>query len=436
MTGLGQLPAPDEFVRHHAGLLVPAAAVEAAGPAAAELRGELVAARELVAVQREDDWLRRVQAAEHHIAMADVDEQTAAAERARRARARDAQEADELGQLYRRASRSGARAQIRAQIQGSAEMRALRVASVRQVALVAGLPVLAAFAAWSTTGAQAGVVRLLHLAPDSPSWWASWGMEPALITIVALIIIGRAILRASGGDTDWRATVAEWTALSLSLALNIFGGWVGGAFWAGAGSALPHSIGPLGCAGTAFLIGLFDGYVTVARPWDGAPRLADLDLVPAVPVADATAVPAPVLAVPVPPVPKRTTGTGTRPAAAGTTAATGTRPVAVRATAAALPAVPGRASTGPGRARAVAAASGTGGRRAISARTGTGAVPGSAKAAARMFWDTETAAGRMPTGAELARAAGKDNDDTGVFRRYAREWAEQARGGGTDAVAS
>ena len=51
-----------------------------------------------------------------------------------------------------------------------------------------------------------------------------------------------------------------------------------------------------------------------------------------------------------------------------------------------------------------------------------------------MFWEAEVAAGRTPTGADLARAAGRDNDDTGQFRRYARQWAEQtATGTGTGA---
>ena len=34
----------------------------------------------------------------------------------------------------------------------------------------------------------------------------------------------------------------------------------------------------IGAAGTAFLIGLFDGYVSAARPWHGAPRLAGMRL--------------------------------------------------------------------------------------------------------------------------------------------------------------
>lgn len=408
----------DAFVRH-GGLLVPTGVT--GGPTAAEaaeaaqLRRQLTADRDLIAVQAEDAWVRRAQATEHRIAMADVDELAAAAERARRERARDAAEDDALAGLYRRATQSGARARIRAEIQGSAEMRALRIAAVRKVALVAGLPVLAAFAGWSTTGVQAGVVRLLGLPDASPAWWASWAVEPALIAIVALVIIGRAVLRSSGGDTDWRAGLAEWTALVMSLALNIVGGWHGGG-WSGLASALPHAIGPLGCAGTAFLIGLFDSYVTAARPWDGAPRLADLDLTAPVPAA-----------VPL------------RPMAGG---GTGTRQAAVRGTGGPVPARRG-GTGGPGRARTAVPANGTGGRRAISARAssanaGTG-TPAPAKAAARAFWEREVSAGRYPTGAELARAAGKDNDGSGLFRRWAREWAAERglpAGGGTDAAAS
>ncbi|WP_205752210.1 hypothetical protein [Cryptosporangium phraense] len=243
---------------------------------AAELAADLAAERDLDTVWREDTRARRAGAVEHRNALADVEETASAAKRARRERATDARESEKLNALYRRATRSGERARLRARILGSAEVRALRIAKVRTVTLAAGVPVLTAFAAWSTTGVQAGVVRLLDVESGSAPWWTAWAVEPALIAVVALIIIGRAVLRSSGGDTDWRATVAEWTALGLSLALNIFGGWPAGAGWDGLGSALPHAIGPAGAAGTAFLIGLFDGYVSAARPWDGAPRLADL----------------------------------------------------------------------------------------------------------------------------------------------------------------
>jgi hypothetical protein len=392
-----------DFVRHGR-LLVPADAVTVElDPEAAQLRSQLAAARDLQAVQAEDVLARRAAIVGHALAMDDVDDQESAAKRQRRERVRDEAEAEALAALYRRAARSGARARIKSQILGSAEMRALRIAKVRQVALLAGLPVLAAFAAWSTTGAQAGVARLLHLDEKSAAWTASWVVEPALITIVALIIVGRAVLRSSGGKTDWKATVAEWTALGLSLGLNIFGGWFGG--WAGLSTALPHAIGPLGCAGTAFLIGLFDGYVTAARPWDDAKSLADLGLLPPAAVPAAGLVPAgrpvPVTAVPGSPVPARRTGTG-----------------------------PGRAVS----------AAGTG-RRALAARTapgtgGTTTVAGSIKSLARQHWEAEVAAGRTPTGTDLMQACGRERDDTGVFRRYAREWAGELAGEATDAAVS
>ncbi|WP_344350878.1 hypothetical protein, partial [Catellatospora coxensis] len=217
---------------------------------------KLDAERALLTTQRGDELARRALEAEHRIAMDDVREQARAAKLARGERARDAADAAALAALYRRAQRSGTRARLRAQIQGSAEMRALRVARVRSVTLMAGVPVLVAFAAWSTTGVQAGVVRLLGLDGGTAGWWSAWAMEPALIAIVGLIIIGRAVLRSAGGDTDWRADAIEWTALATSLALNIVGGWAVGVDWAEqVGPMLAHSVGPIGAAGTAFLIG-------------------------------------------------------------------------------------------------------------------------------------------------------------------------------------
>jgi len=241
---------------------------------AGELRGKLSADRDLTAVSREHQWVSFAQDAQHHIRLADVAEHADRAKRSRRQRANDAKEASKLADLYRAAKSAGARARVRAEMYASAEMRALRIARMRKVTLIAGVPVLLSFAAWSTTGVQAGVARLLDLTGGDPSWWSAWGVEPALIALVALIIIGRAMLRTSGGDTDWRATLAEWTALITSLALNVFGGWDGG--WAALGGAVAHSLGPLGAAGTAFLIGLFDSYLARATPWEGAQRLADL----------------------------------------------------------------------------------------------------------------------------------------------------------------
>ncbi len=111
--------------------------------------------------------------------------------------------------------------------------------------------------------------------------------------------------------------------------------------------------------------------------------------------------------------------------------------------------VPDTAGTGPaGTARPIG--TGTGGRprpAVVAADAGTGHVVtlrtpvpagerGAKKAAARAHWETEVAAGRTPTGTDLAKAAGQDNDDTGVFRRWAREWAAElapAEGGGAGA---
>lgn len=377
--------------------------------AAQLLFARLHADRAVVQVGRHDEVTRQLGAATHEVDLAQVQQWRTAARQARKQQRRDAAEEARLAALYRRATREGARAKIRATILGSAEMRALRLARVRTVTLIVLLPVLLAFAGWSTTGVQAGVVRLLDLEDRSPMWWAAWGVEPALITLVALIIVVRAVLRSSGGDTDGKASAVEWTALGMSLVLNVAGGWIGSLSLSGLATglitALPHTVGPLGCAGTAFLIGLIDYYVTAAQPWAGAPSLDTLDLGrPPVPQ--------------VPPVPQMLTVPG---------------PVAVPVNTPVPGAVPATASTGTagtGRRRAVPAA---GTRRpALTARTGRAGTaapqPGTAKAKARAFWDTEVKAGRTPSGTDLARAAGRDGDPTGVFRRYARDWTAEIEG--------
>ncbi|MEU4399803.1 hypothetical protein [Micromonospora orduensis] len=250
---------------------------DAKGLTAEQLAAQLREQRALIDVQRTDHRERIRLDAEHREGLAEMAEQTESRKRARRERGRDEVEAVELSALYRRASRSGARARIRADIQRSAEMRALRIAMVRKATLLLGVPVLVAFGAWSTAGVQAGVVRLLALGQGSAGWWAAWAVEPALLTVVAAIIVGRAVLRSAGGDTDGRAALVEAVALGTSVALNMAGGWAGTGLDA-FGGALAHSVGPIGAAATAWLIGLFDGYVTKADPWTGAPRLAELDL--------------------------------------------------------------------------------------------------------------------------------------------------------------
>jgi hypothetical protein len=256
----------------------------AIAPRVTEIATKLAERRALRDVNHVDLRERRRLDVVQQDALAALDELAASRKLARRERARDESEAAKLAELYRRASRSGARARIRADINRSAEVRALRVEAVRKASLWIGLPVLIAFGLWSTAGVQKGVTHLLDLQPGSAMWLAAWLMEPALLTIVALIIVGRALLQSSGGDTDWRAWVIEAGALLSSLALNIAPSLsTGGDLKAAA--LVAESVGPLGAATTAFLIGLFAGYVAKARPWDDAPRLADLDL--AVAQADA-----------------------------------------------------------------------------------------------------------------------------------------------------
>jgi hypothetical protein len=242
---------------------------------AADLRGHLLSERAVVAVNREHEWVSLAQQAQHDIHLADVAEAAARDKRSRKQRANDAAEDAKLADLYRAAKAAGHRARVRALMSQSAEKRAVRLTKMRTVLLIVGLPVLLAFAGWSTTGVQAGFVKLLDLEKGEPTWWTGWGVEPALITIVAGIIIARAVLRNSGGDTDWRADVIESGALGTSLLLNVVGGRHGEG-WAALGAAFGHSLGPVFAASTAYLMGLIDTYISRADPWTGAQSLDDI----------------------------------------------------------------------------------------------------------------------------------------------------------------
>src|SRR5690606_27817884 len=150
------------------------------------------------------------------------------------------------------------------------------------------LPVLLAFGAWSAAGVQAGMVALLSLEPGSAAATAAWLVEPALIGVVATIILIRARLRSVGGDLDERATRVEWAALTLSIALNCAGHWPDDADATALAALVGHALGPVGAAGTAYLISVIQDGIASANPWlldDGspAPSLAGVEPVAAEP---------------------------------------------------------------------------------------------------------------------------------------------------------
>ena len=236
-------------------------------------RLDMVGYRDALARIREEAARRRD---ERRLARAERRENAAAARAARRESRRDRVEQRRLAELYRAAAVSGERARLAVAIRGSVEARRHRVDQVRAATLKVGLPVLGAFAAWSTVGVHAGVVGLLGAAPGSAWWWGAWLVEPAIIAVVAGIIVARAVLRASGGDVDWRAHVAHWGALATSILLNLAGHWPTAFTGPEVTAAIAHSVGPLGAATTAWLIGVMDDYVTAARPEEGARTLAEL----------------------------------------------------------------------------------------------------------------------------------------------------------------
>ncbi|WP_160051321.1 hypothetical protein [Nocardiopsis sp. FR26] len=147
-----------------------------------------------------------------------------------------------------------------------------------------GIPVLLAFGLWSTSGVHDGVVTALALTPGSLTWWAAWVVEPGLITVVAAVLVGRAILRTAGGDVDRRALVVMGSALLVSLALSVLPVWP--TVWGpeAVAAVVAKSLGPVGAAVTAHLIGMFDDYARDAQPEKGAQSLDEMRLERPVPV--------------------------------------------------------------------------------------------------------------------------------------------------------
>lgn len=252
-----------------------------------ELERQLAARRDVTDVNRADELARTTADAEHQMAMAAVAEGLAASQRERAEQARDAAEEEKLTALYRHTAAAGERARVTAELRETGEMRALRIAKTQKVVLWIGVGLLVGFGAWSTAGVQAGLVRLMDLKDGSPGWWAAWILEPLLITIVAGLILLRPILRSAGGDVDNRAYTTEKAVLGVSIALNVLGGWhpIGKTDTAGEtvaavaealGQALAHSVGAIFAALTAWLIGVVIDYTTNAKPWDNAPRVADI----------------------------------------------------------------------------------------------------------------------------------------------------------------
>ena len=186
---------------------------------------------------------------------------------ARRARQR-------VDRLRQQATLAGAAARTRYEVLQTGEARALQLARTRTAALAALLPVLLAFGAWSAAGVQAGMVTLLSLEPGSVAAAAAWLVEPALIGVVATIILIRSRLRSVGGDLDERATRIEWGALSLSILLNAVGHWPASLDATAFAALVGHALGPVGAAGTAYLISVIQDGISSADPWhldDGSP---------------------------------------------------------------------------------------------------------------------------------------------------------------------
>lgn len=193
----------------------------------------------------------------------------------RLARARRLESARANDRLARRRERME-HAKFAADIVQSAEARSLRVQATRTLTLWVLLPVFTAFALWSTAGVHAGAAVMTGAALGTVMWWALWGLEPALLGTVAWIILVRARLASAGGALAPEAIRVMWACLSISVVLNAIGHWPDTLSAQGVGSLLVHSLGPIGAAMTAHLIGIIEVSISSARPSDGAKTLAEL----------------------------------------------------------------------------------------------------------------------------------------------------------------
>lgn len=161
------------------------------------------------------------------------------------------------------------RAKLAADISQSAEARALRVQRTRTLTLAALMPVLVAFAGWSTAGVHAGAAAMTGAQSGTAMWWMLWLLEPALIGIVGWIILCRARLESSGGTLPEEADRIMWGALAVSVLLNTVGHWPDSLTGTAVGGLVAHSLGPIGAAMTAHLIGVIERGIAAARPTEG-----------------------------------------------------------------------------------------------------------------------------------------------------------------------
>jgi len=214
----------------------------------------------------------------HELSLAELKDERVEVRSTIRERRADRREERALAKLARQASVSGARARVAHDLYDSGEIRDLRIRKTRKIALIVLVPVLIAFAYWSTVGVHTGLVKLLGIGPSDPMWTGTWFVESAIMTIVVGIIIVRAVLRSAGGDLDWRATVIEWGMLSTSVALNLAGAWPEGGLLEGAAATIAHSIGPVGAMVTAVLISIIDDAVSKAKPFEGRKSISDPEI--------------------------------------------------------------------------------------------------------------------------------------------------------------
>jgi hypothetical protein len=193
-------------------------------------KARLAADRQRDDLDRDDALARRRAEVAHEIALTKARGQEdearlvadLTAQHRREARA-DAEAAADTARWQRELARTGARLRSQSAAQRSIEHRLLLKARIRMWALGGLGAALVAAVAWSTAGVRDGVLYLWGLAGHRASdamEVVAWVAEPAMIGVVAALMVLRTLLPLIGGKLSGKLKRVEWALLGLSIAIN------------------------------------------------------------------------------------------------------------------------------------------------------------------------------------------------------------------------
>lgn len=176
----------------------------------------------------------------------------------------------DTGRVRRALKRSNEAARLHALGQNPAS-RAWQAARVRLVLTVVALLALVGALAWSTTGVHHTLAA--DLVEHSAAWWGAWAVEPVISAILLVVVGAKAFLTTRGLSLNHRhLTVVEFSALGVTLTLNVWPYLPGVAQGFEPMTLLAHAIGPLVAVGAVTVLPII---------WEGFARLDHTTTAPA-----------------------------------------------------------------------------------------------------------------------------------------------------------